>query len=191
MLESFLFSSFVINETSCCFSQQIHHKVNFPVGHYLSAITHGWQSLRAKARVVLLSCSLFLYFEWYFRNIVADTRYQFISLFLVLVPCLFVCFFFACLQEDRGARRRPPRIIKLLATEIQEILLYKFTFLAAINFSPHANVTLPSFGMKSKITGFDWRIQRMLNWSVAVNVASKYLHKIFVKYMITTLSRDF
>ena len=38
MLESFLFSSFVINETSCCFSQQIHHKVNFPVGHYLSAL---------------------------------------------------------------------------------------------------------------------------------------------------------
>ena len=31
----------------------------------------------------------------------------------------------------------------------------------------------------------------MLNWSVAVNVASKYLTKIFVKYMITTLSRDF
>lgn len=45
--------------------------------------------------------------------------------------------------------------------------------------------------MKSKIAGLDWRIQRMLNWSVAVNVASKYLTKKFVKYMIRPLLEAF
>ena len=38
MLKSLLVLNFVINETSCCFSQHIHNKVNFPGDHYLSAL---------------------------------------------------------------------------------------------------------------------------------------------------------
>ena len=50
------------------------HKVNFPVGHYLNALRMVNKHYVQK-HVSYYSGSLFLYFEIYFRNIVADTCY--------------------------------------------------------------------------------------------------------------------
>ena len=74
MLESLLVSNFVINETSCVFLSIYIIKFNFPVGHYISALRMVNKHY-VQRHVSYYSCSLFLYFEIYFRNIVADTSY--------------------------------------------------------------------------------------------------------------------
>ena len=114
----------------------IYIKVNFPVGHYLSALRHGQNKLYVRKHLSQYSCSLFLYFKIYFRNIVADTCHlPFISLFLVQFPVCLHAFFFACL--DRGARRGLLEIEKLLATEI---LLSTY-----INYLPGSHKLQPSW----------------------------------------------
>ena len=77
MLKSLLFLNFVINERSCCFSQHIHHKVNFPGGHYLSALRMVDKQYVQKHVSYYYHAPHYFYtdFEMYFRNIVADTCY--------------------------------------------------------------------------------------------------------------------
>ena len=52
----------------------IYTEVNFPVGPYLSALRMVYKGYVQKHESYY-SCSLFLYFEIYFCNIVADTCY--------------------------------------------------------------------------------------------------------------------
>ena len=78
----------------------MHHKVNFPVGHYLSA-------LRMVDKHYVQKHVSYYYHAHYFYILkyILETSLRIRVTFLVLVASLFVCFFFACLQEDRGARR--------------------------------------------------------------------------------------
>lgn len=50
-----------------------------------------------------------------------------------------------------------------------------FTLLAAMYFCSHADMLCPCLGMESKVLGLNWRMKRMVNWGVAVDVTSKNL----------------
>ena len=92
------------------------------------SVHYGWltnSTYKSKCRITIMLRTIFILILKCIFVTSLRSLLPFISLFLVLVPRLFVCFFFTCLQEDAGARRGLFDIEKLLVTEIQEILLCK------------------------------------------------------------------
>lgn len=58
-------------------------------------------------------------------------------------------------HRDSMDRLCKVRIVEWCLVLIYMYFIVTFTFMAAINFSPHGSVTMPSFGMKSQMAGLD------------------------------------